>query len=165
MCPHWPCNFTDVMNKGDRFRINVIDGLTDATMLRSTSIVSFISVNTGLLFLWLFYSSIGTVSSRMEPMRWMEVFSHLGFSSLRPLLTQAGRCICKPVPNRSKPFVSIQLHRPRSSGNILVSFSSFNPILWWSERATGHLWPIRPTCSVVWCWRWFVFFLLHDWTN
>jgi hypothetical protein len=39
------------MNKGDRFRINVIDNLTDDTMLRSTSIVSFISVNIGHLFL------------------------------------------------------------------------------------------------------------------
>jgi len=45
---------TDFPNQGDHFQINVIDRLTDNTMLRSTSIVIHPCANTRLLFLTVF---------------------------------------------------------------------------------------------------------------
>jgi len=52
LCLHACLEFsTDFPNQGDHFQINVIDRLTDNTMLRSTSIVIRPCVNTGLLFL------------------------------------------------------------------------------------------------------------------
>jgi hypothetical protein len=102
-------SFTDFTNQGDNFRINVMNHLTDNTMLRSTSIVGIF-----LLQYWsiishsiLFYSSTGMVFFRTEPMKWMEVWLHPSSFTLPIILTQQRRCFCQPVPDLGEPLVSI----------------------------------------------------------
>ena len=120
-------------------------------------------------FLWqyhlsihvVFYSSIGTGFSRTEPMKWMEVGHYADCVNIRLLLTWVRRRFRQSVPDCSKSFIFIWLHRSWPSRDILVSFPSFDSILRRSERSTGHLWPRWPACQLVRCRRWYSFYSLN----
>lgn len=82
------CRFLTSVVQGDQFALNVIDRLTDTSMLRSTSIVSAPSSYPGLIHLQ-FYNkcSTGTACSKKEALMLMALSVSLSAPSYLAILS------------------------------------------------------------------------------
>lgn len=140
------CQLSKLLNandcpKGSQFQLNVIDSLTDNTMLRSTSIVRLLQTIFPLARcpLWQLSSSIGMASSKMDL---IGPTAHPSWHSAR-LPPTTHFCMISPYPIRPEHSGTIPTCQP----NTVMAFG----VPWWFTTLatlTQHCTTLMMVCSL-----------------